>query len=124
MADKLTDRRPFIGRPTVKIDGVPFFTQALSGKYRDIEVSGDAGRVGRFSSASVDADLHGVHLPIRSALNGVNEVPVDEADVRVHVTLAVLAAATGVKGLTMTAAGSGDHFARTDCPAGGWALRR
>jgi hypothetical protein len=106
VADKLTDRRPFIGRPTVRIHGFPFLTQAVGGNYRNIEVSGDAGKVGRFSSASVDADLHGVHLPIRAALNGVDEVPVDKAEVRVNVALSVLAAATGVPGLTMTATGS------------------
>lgn len=105
IADKLAGKRPFLGRPSVSIDGFPFLTQALDGTYDDIEVSGEGVPVGKLSQVHVDAHLRGVHLSLSDATGGVSQVPVDHADVSMSVSLSALAAASGIDGLTLTASG-------------------
>jgi hypothetical protein len=64
-------------RPHVSIGGIPFLTQAISGRYDDVELSvsdvtAGGGRISRF-----DASLRGVEVPLSAALSGsVSTVPV------------------------------------------------
>ena len=105
IADRLTDQNPFVGRPSVSIHGFPFLTQAAGGKYDDIEVSGTSVPVGTLSQVQIDTHLHGVHLALSDAVNHVKRVPVDQADLTLTATLADLATASGIDGLTLTSNG-------------------
>jgi hypothetical protein len=90
-------------RPTVRIHGIPFLTQALGGKYSDIEVSGQDVHLSQVAGASIDVDLHGVHLPLRDLRShNVTEVPVDRVEGTVTVPYAELARLSRVPGLTIT----------------------
>ena len=78
-------------RPSVKIRGVPFLTQAVSGRYRSVRVSASdvtagGGRLSRF-----DVAMDGLHLPLSDALSGsVAQVPVDDLRARVVLSYADL----------------------------------
>ena len=61
---------PFGRPPTVRVHGTPFLTQALRGRYRDVEVSGDGLRLGEISDATLTAHLYDVDLPPRELLGG------------------------------------------------------
>jgi LmeA-like phospholipid-binding len=61
---------PFGRPPTVRVHGRPFLTQALRGRYRDIEVSGDGLRLGELSGATLTAHIYDAHLPPRELLGG------------------------------------------------------
>lgn len=94
-------------KPHVSIRGIPFLTQALSGKYDDIELSASdvtagGGRISRF-----DASLRGVHLPLSEALSGsVATVPVDRLSATVLLTYADLESQVRDRRLKLSPAGS------------------
>jgi hypothetical protein len=77
--------------PHVSIRGIPFLTQAISGRYDDVELSASevtagGGRISRF-----DASLHGVEVPLSDALSGsVSTVPVARLSASVLLTYADL----------------------------------
>lgn len=74
--------------PSVEIDGFPFLTQALRGRYTDIQVDGvlDA------PFATFHASLKDAQIPPGAALSGnVTQVPVRRADGTVVVPYAELA---------------------------------
>jgi hypothetical protein len=107
VATKLADQRPFIGKPAVSIHGFPFLTQAIGGKYDDIEVTGVGEPISGMTGARVDAHLHGVHIPLSAVRQGrPDTVPVDRVDVAISVPLAELARVAGVPSLTLSSQGS------------------
>lgn len=117
VAQRLEGHDPFTARPHVQIHGFPFLTQAVGGRYSDIEVAGDHLRLGRLDGVRADAHLRGVHLPLSALRTGITQVPVDRADVSLTVPWASLAAASGIPGLTLSAAGSQVRVrARVDVP--------
>ncbi len=102
VATRLAGQRPFEGTPKVTIHGFPFLTQALGGKYSDIEVTGTGQELAGMTGATVDAQLHGAHIPLSAVGGGVKTVPVDQVAVSITIALAQVARATGVTGLTLT----------------------
>lgn len=102
VATRLADQRPFHGKPSVRIRGFPFLTQALDGTYHDIELTGLGEPVAGMVGAHVKATLHGAHIPLSAARTGVHTVPVDRVDVTVTVPLLQLARAAGVPNLTLS----------------------
>jgi hypothetical protein len=105
IADRLQDEHPFVGRPVVTIHGFPFITQAVGGKYDDIEIESDGDPVGKLGSIHIDARMHGVHLTLSDATRHVDQVPVDRAELTLSVSLTALANASGIDGLTLTSNG-------------------
>src|SRR6266568_3939602 len=94
---RLAEQAPFdaSNKPDVSIRGFPFLTQALGGKYDDIEVSGDA-------------HMHGVHVPFSKALSrDVKSLPIDRVDASVGIPYAEAARLTGIKGLTLSQGAKG-----------------
>ena len=83
-------------RPDVSIHGVPFLTQAFRGVYRDVDVRfRDVPAAQGVTVESLDANLTGVHVPLRDILNrSVERTPVDRATATGRVTFAALDAAT------------------------------
>lgn len=83
-------------RPDVRIGGFPFLTQALSGTYDEIEISGTGLRQPIAAVTSFRAVLEGAQVPLSDALGGnVSAVPVDRVAGTVVLGLSEVAAETG-----------------------------
>jgi DUF2993 family protein len=81
LAGKVQSDEHLPTRPSTSIDGIPFLTQALSGKYKDVTIKADNVPVDGVSVTMVTAHLHGVHIPFSHALHdSVEQVPVDAVD--------------------------------------------
>jgi hypothetical protein len=67
---------PLGGPATVRVHGEPFLTQAIRGRYGDVEVTGTALRFGDVEGAGLNARLHNVYLPLRAVIGRrVSELP-------------------------------------------------
>lgn len=92
--------------PTVVVDGFPFLTQAVAGRYSRIEVAAREVPAGDTTLARLDAVLTGVRVPLSQVLSGaVTEVPVDGVDARVLLGYDALSRSSGSRRLTAEAAG-------------------
>ena len=79
VASQLQSSGSLSSRPSVSIHGFPFLTQALSGRYDDVDLSADEVTAGGGRLSRLEASLHGVHVSLSSALSGsVSTVPVDQ----------------------------------------------
>lgn len=102
-SDFLVVHAPFEEKPTVRVHGVPFLTQALRGRYDDVEVSGGGLQLGDIRGASLDAHLRGVHLGLRDIVKrDVRQLAIDRVDGNVTLPYPELARLSGVSGLTLT----------------------
>lgn len=78
LADDLEHPDALGSRPEVTVGGVPFLTQALRGRYRDIRVSAHDVDGGDLVLSSLDARLTGARVPLRAVLtDNVTVVPVE-----------------------------------------------
>ncbi|GEL18205.1 LmeA family phospholipid-binding protein [Pseudonocardia asaccharolytica] len=67
--------------PSVRINGFPFLTQALSGEYRSVEVTANRIRLGELQEVQVRAHLHGVQAPLGELLgSGPHTIQVRDAE--------------------------------------------
>ncbi|GAA3218850.1 DUF2993 domain-containing protein [Pseudonocardia petroleophila] len=72
--------------PDVRINGFPFVTQALAGRYSSIDVSADRLQVGELQEVEVVAVLRDVEAPLSEVLgSGPKSLRVGEADGTVRV---------------------------------------
>ena len=93
-------------RPDVSIRGMPFLTQALAGKYDDVEVSAREVTAGGGRLSKLDVTLRGAHVPLSDALSGsVDAVPVDALRATVLLSYADMSGQLRDRGLTVTPAG-------------------
>lgn len=90
--------------PAVRVGGVPFLTQALAGRYTEIEVQADAVPVPGFGEVAVRATLRGLGLP-PSALTARTLPPVraERVDAEVRVGAGALGGFLGVPDLQISA---------------------
>lgn len=92
--------------PTVRVRGVPFLTQALGGRYKDVRVQIPDYDSGPLQNIVVDARLEGVHAPLGDVLNGrLSSVPVDRITGDLTISYEDLARASGIEGLRITREG-------------------
>ena len=78
LADELERPAALGSRPQVDVGGVPFLTQALRGRYRDVRVRARNVDAGDVRLSALDARLTGARVPLRSVLSDdVTSVPVD-----------------------------------------------
>lgn len=92
--------------PDVHVGGFPFLTQALAGRYRDIDVTAPTATRSGLTLTGLSASLRGVHLPLSAAAGGsVRSVPVDALDVAGVVPYASLE--TRARGLSLAQSGGG-----------------
>jgi hypothetical protein len=108
VADRLTQQSPFDAgsKPHVSIHGLPFLTQAVAGKYDDIEVSGRPLTIDQVGDIDLDTHMHGVHVPLSKAVGrNVTSLPIDHVDASVVIPYAEVARLTGIPGLSL----SGDN---------------
>lgn len=95
-------------RPTVRIHGFPFLTQALEGRYDRIDVSARDLDRGGVRVSRLEATLRGVRVELGDAVGGsVSSIPVEGLDATAVVTFADLAHRSGVMGLTIAPEGDG-----------------
>lgn len=94
---------PFGHPPSVRVHGTPFLTQALRGRYGDIEVSGGGLQVGEMAGATLEAHLFNAILPPRELLGGrMTQLPVELVEGRIVLPYGEIARASRIPGLTLT----------------------
>jgi hypothetical protein len=93
---------PFAGAATVRLHGAPFLTQALRGRYREVEVSGGGLQVGEISGAVLHARLRNIHLPARELLaGGTAELPCEHVEGRLVLPYGEVARVSHLPGLSL-----------------------
>ncbi|MBE7188320.1 DUF2993 domain-containing protein [Jatrophihabitans endophyticus] len=109
------------GRPAdVHVEGAPFLTQALRGRYRDVRVSGGGLRLGVLNGASLDARLRNVYLSTRRVLGRqVEEMTCEHLSGRIVLPYAELARVAKIPGLQLTHVG-GRLLASAALPVAGF----
>ena len=94
---------PFGHKPSVRVHGTPFLTQALRGRYQDIEVSGGGLQVGEMAGATLEAHLFNALLPPRELLGGrTTELPVERVEGRIVLPYGEVARVSHIPGLSLT----------------------
>lgn len=94
--------------PTVHIDGFPFLTQALGGKYSKITVTAHGISRGGVRIDTVSAAFSGVHISLGAALAGrVNNVPIDSGVGSITFTYADLNSFTRKRQIVLAQDGTG-----------------
>jgi len=88
--------------PTVRVHGRPFLTQALRGRYRDIEVSGGGLRIGEMAGATLNAHVYNAVLPPRAMLGArATSLPCERVDGRIVLPYGEVARISRIPGLTL-----------------------
>jgi LmeA-like phospholipid-binding len=106
-ASWLATHAPVSGKPTVAVHRFPFITQALRGRYDDVEVTSDSVTVGKVQDAKVDAHLRGAHLALGDVFGGtIHNLPCDQVDGTLTVPYSELARLSGVPELTVSQQGN------------------
>lgn len=87
----------------VRVHGTPFLTQALRGRYGDVEVSGGGLQLGEMAGATLNAHLYNALLPIRELLGGrAAALPVERVEGRIVLPYGELARVSRIPGLSLT----------------------
>jgi hypothetical protein len=95
--------QPFGHPANVRVHGTPFLTQALRGRYADVEVSGGGLVIGEMAGATLDAHLYNVLLPLRELLGGrTTELPCERVEGRIVLPYGELARVSRIPGLSLT----------------------
>jgi DUF2993 family protein len=106
VSKRIADESPFVetgAKPHVSINGFPFLTQAIAGRYDDIEVSGQALTIDHVQGIDLDAHMHGVHVSMGDAIDRkVNSLPIDHLDATATVPYTEAAKRTGIDGLQLS----------------------
>lgn len=107
VAAQLQSSGSLSSRPSVSVRGFPFLTQALSGRYDDVELSASEVTAGGGRLSRLEASLRGVHVPLSDALSGsVSTVPVDRLRATVLMSYADITAQLRDRRLSVSASGS------------------
>lgn len=106
VSKRIADQSPFEGtgvKPHVSINGFPFLTQALGGKYDDIQVSGKGLTIDQVHGINLVAHMHGVHVPLSNAIDrNVKSLPIDHLDASAVIPYTEAARRTGIDGLQLS----------------------
>jgi hypothetical protein len=103
LASEIEQQLDLDRKPDVSIRGIPFLTQAISGKYKDIRVQLPDVDAGDVQNVAIDARLQGTHVSLSDALGGkVDKIPVDRISGTLLIPYDQLAKASGISGLTIT----------------------
>lgn len=94
--------RPFGHPATVRVHGTPFLTQAVRGRYRDVEVLGTL-RIGEIAGATLVAHLTNAYLPPRDLLGRrARELPCEHVAGRLVLPYPELARIARIPGLAFS----------------------
>lgn len=79
------------GEPEVEIAGFPFLTQAVRGRYDEVQISLTAEQLGQPEGTRAEAFLRDVEVPLSDVLGGsVEEIPVGSVDGTATLSYALL----------------------------------
>jgi hypothetical protein len=93
---------PFGHPATVRVHAKPFLTQALRGRYSDVEVLGGL-RIGEINGATLVAHLTNAYLPPRELLGRrAKELPCERVEGRLLLPYPELARVARIPGLSLT----------------------
>jgi hypothetical protein len=107
VGEAIAERGQLSGRPEVDIEGFPFLTQAVAGRYDDVRILLTAADLGQPEGTRADVRLHGVEVPLSDVLSGsVEEVPVERIDGTATLSYALLSGQLP-PGTTLTREGDG-----------------
>jgi hypothetical protein len=113
VATQLQSQGHLAGAPQVDITGFPFLTQAVQGRYRDVEIGLTSADLRQPEGTRADVSLRGVRLPLSAVLAGsVSRVPVDRVDGTATLSYALLAGRIGGD-TTLRQDGDGLRITRT-----------
>ncbi len=99
VASELQRSADLPARPAVTIDGVPFLTQAVKGRYDRIELAAEEVQGSGVRLTHLRAVLTDVQVPLQDALRGeVGSIPVGGVTATALVPYADLARSSGVAG--------------------------
>jgi hypothetical protein len=109
----VAERAGLAGAPDLEFGGFPFLSQAVSGRYEDVQVALTGADLGQPEGTRADVSLRGVQVALSDVLSGsVQEVPVEGVDGTVTLPYALLADEVG-PGTTVTRDGDGLWVQRT-----------
>lgn len=92
---------PFGHPATVRVHAKPFLTQALRGRYSDVEVLGSL-RIGEINGATLVAHLTNAYLPPRELLGGrTKELPCERVEGRLVIPYPELSRVARIPGLSL-----------------------
>lgn len=92
--------------PDIEVMGVPFLTQAVAGRYEQVQVRARQVPAGEVRLAELDATLYGVGAPLGQVVTGrLDEVSVDRLEAVALLDYETLARRSGERALTVTPAG-------------------
>ena len=101
------------GAPDIEIGGFPFLTQAVAGRYEDVQVSLTGADLGQPEGTSADVSLQGVRVALSDVLSGsVQQVPVERVDGTASLSYDLLAQQLGPSA-TVAREGDGLRVERT-----------
>lgn len=107
VASKLKASASLTTDPSVTIHGFPFLTQALRGRYDDVELGVTDLDRGGVRLSRLEVTIHGVQLPLANAISGnVSSVPVSGITATAVVTYADIASRGNITGLSVQPDGS------------------
>jgi len=105
VARLVAERGQLAGQPDVRIEGFPFLTQAVAGRYEDVRISLTADDLAQPEGTRADVSLRGVEVPLSDVLSGsVQEVPVERVEGTATLSYELLSEELG-PGTTLTWAG-------------------
>ncbi|MDT4918261.1 MAG: hypothetical protein QOI15_3147 [Pseudonocardiales bacterium] len=100
---------PFGHPATVRVHAKPFLTQALRGRYTDVEVLGSL-RIGDINGATLVAHLTNAYLPPRELLGGrTTELPCERVEGRLVIPYPELSRVARIPGLSLAFDGERLH---------------
>jgi hypothetical protein len=106
LASEVQQTEQLIVEPSVDIHGFPFLTQALGGRYDQIDLRARGLQREGLTVARFEATLRGVDIGFIDAMSGdVGAVPVDEVNATAYVTFREIERRIGNRGLRLSAAG-------------------
>ncbi len=107
VARVVAERAGLAGAPELEFGGFPFLTQAVAGRYEDVQVSLSGADLGQPEGTSADVSLQGVQVALSDVLSGsVQQVPVERVDGTATLSYDLLAAEVG-PGTTLSREGDG-----------------
>jgi LmeA-like phospholipid-binding len=100
LAQQLKEQLGLSADPSVRINGVPFLTQALAGRYSAIDIQATGLAVDPLHDVAVEATLHDVDAPLSEVTSGnLQSAQAARVDGRVRIKDSDLGRAIGIEDL-------------------------
>ncbi|MGQ0778089.1 MAG: LmeA family phospholipid-binding protein [Pseudonocardiales bacterium] len=109
VANQIREELGLVADPSVRINGFPFLTQALSGHYSDIETRATGLSVGPLHDVAVEATMRDVDAPLSEVMAGnLRSVHAAEVDGRIRLADGDIGRAIGIEDLRLQPASAAE----------------